>query len=40
MHPDQINKSKIIATKVKGRIDTIKIGNVTYIPLNVVPKAY
>lgn len=36
----QISSSTPINPKKEGPIDTFKVGNVTYIPLNVVPKKF
>ena len=38
--PENVSKSRIIVPKVHGKVETIKIGNVIYIPLSVIPKVY
>jgi len=38
--PDYVNKSGAIASNKNGTINTFKIGNITYIPLHVVPKVF
>ena len=37
---ENLNKSRIIVPKVHGKVEAIKVGNVYYIPLSVIPKAY
>ena len=34
------NKSSAINPKKTGHIDTFKVGKITYIPLNVIPKVH
>lgn len=38
--PDHVNKTSAISPNKPGTINTFKDGNVTYIPLNVVPKVF
>jgi hypothetical protein len=38
--PNNVNKISAIVPKTKGHIDTFKIGKITYIPLNVIPKVH
>lgn len=38
--PNNANKKSAIVPKTKGHIDTFKIGEITYIPLNVIPKVH
>jgi hypothetical protein len=39
-NPDHISESKPIVPKVEGKINTIKVNNVLYIPITVVPKIF
>jgi hypothetical protein len=38
--PESVNKSSAIVPKKTGHIDTFKVGKITYIPLNVIPKVH
>jgi hypothetical protein len=38
--PSHANKSSVIVPKKNVNIEIFKKGNITYIPLNVVPKVY
>ena len=38
--PESVNKSAAIASNKNGTINIFKIGNITYIPLNAVPKVF
>jgi hypothetical protein len=36
--PESAHKGSAIVPKTSGHIETFKIGKITYIPLNVIPK--
>ena len=38
--PESANKTNAIVPKKTGPIDTFKIGNTTFIPMNVIPKVF
>ena len=38
--PESAHKGSVIAPKTSGNIETFKVGKITYIPLNVIPKVY
>jgi hypothetical protein len=38
--PESANKSSAIVPNKTGHIDTFKVGKITYIPLNIIPKVH